>query len=135
MITVKRYNTISVLPDKMQIVETDIKTSEDTGAYCVDTSHFVPKADAVQVLRAGDISNSGAYDFPDGKDTGVKMPSSRSHFYTGDIAEASVNVKDAKKAADSAIYDSKEAFAKEKVINDIKTAYGSGGSGETPPSQ
>lgn len=122
MITVKRYNTISILPDKMKIVETDIKTSEDTGAYCVDTSHFVPKADAVQVLRAGDVSNVGAYDFPDGKDTGVKMPASRSHSYTGDIAEASVNVKDAKKAADVAIDDAKEAYAKEQVMKDFRAA-------------
>ena len=105
---VTRYNTISPIPGVMSLGEYECPTCEPAGKYQVDTTHFVPSCEAGAVVRAGDVVGQGFYDFKDGKDTGVKIPRSRLHSYTGDLAEASVNFKDARA-------DAKESIDKAKI--------------------
>ena len=118
---IQRYNTICTIPGVMSVEQQELSTCEPVNDYCVDTSHFVPKCDAVQVLKAGDVVGSGAYDFPNGKDTGVKMPRSRLHSYTGDIAEASQNVREARNEAKGNVEISAEQFERDVAMQSAKT--------------
>lgn len=90
----KRFNTISIFGESMKKLDYSIP-DEPVGDYIVDKSHFVPNAEAIKNLTgngAGATSDLGMYDFPDGRDTGAKVPYTRQHGYTGDIAELSSNV-------------------------------------------
>lgn len=108
---VTRYNTISPIPGVMSLGEYECATCEPVGEYCVDTTHFVPACEAGAVaVSAGDLAGNGAYDFADGKDTGVQIPRSRLHSYTGDLAEASVNFKEAQAVAKESIDNAKIAY-------------------------
>lgn len=96
---IKRFNTISIFGEDVKKVDYIIP-DYDYGDYIVDKSHFVPNAEAVKNLTGNGAvatTDSGMYDFPDGKDTGAKVPYTRQHGYTGDIAELStaVNVQSA----------------------------------------
>lgn len=116
MIKVNRYNTISCVPGVMSMLEVELETCEPVGEYCVDDSHFVPHAENGQYLRAGDTASvQGAYDFPDGKDTGVKIPSNRLHSYTGDIAEASVALRNAQTEARDNVDKSKVEYERSQI--------------------
>lgn len=123
MIALRRYNTITNVPGVQSLDVVELETCEPVGEYCVDTSHFVPRADAVQVLQAGDVVSQQMYDFPDGKATDVPMPSNRKHSYTGDIAEASVAAKDAKTASDKSMAQAHEEFEREQAMDAVKQAY------------
>lgn len=118
--TILRYNTISSLPDVMFIQDYEFCTAEKSGDYCIDTSHFVPKSEALASFRrAGDIANSGFYDFPDGKDTGAKLPFVRSADYHGDIAELSHETRVAQENVKSSIDKAKIAFEREQILNSV----------------
>lgn len=92
----KRFNTISIFGGDVKEVEYTIP-DYDYGEYIVDKSHFVPNAEAVKNLTGNGAvatTDSGMYDFPDGRDTGAKVPYTRQHGYTGDIAELSTAVNE-----------------------------------------
>lgn len=115
---IKRYNTISVLPDVMSLVDYDIP-KEEVGEYQVDTTHFVPRceAEAVPIVSAGDPSMQGMYDFADGRDTGGRVPFNRSHGYTGDIAEVSVAVREAQADAKSNLDKSYQEYQAQQALD------------------
>ena len=130
MVKVIRYNTISSIPHKMQLQEMQLSTCEPVGEYQVDTSHFVPQCESGAVLlRAGD-AGQGVYDFQDGKDTGVPVPSNRRHGYTGDLAEASVNFRESSHNAKDSIDNAKMAYVNAKASQEAEAAK-AGSTGET----
>lgn len=115
MVKVIRYNTISCVPGVMSLGEYELPTCEPVGDYQVDTSHFVPQCESGPVtLQAGEVGQ-GAYDFANGVDTGVNIPSSRLHSYTGDIAEASVNLRDASERASKSVDNAKILYEQEQI--------------------
>lgn len=115
MVKVTRYNTISCVPGVMSLGEYELPTCEPVGEYQVDTSHFVPQCESGPVtLQAGEVGQ-GAYDFANGVDTGVNIPSSRLHSYTGDIAEASVNLRDASARASKSVDNVKVLYEQEQI--------------------
>lgn len=62
--------------------------------YVVDDANFVPMAEAIKQLTAGNSGMSKEqlqYDFPDGKDNGKAIPFSRSAQFK-DIAELSTEI-------------------------------------------
>lgn len=127
MVKVVAYNTISCVPGVMSLGEYDCATCESVGDYQVDTSHFVPACEAGAVaLSVGDVAGNGAYDFMNGKDTGVKIPRSRLHSYTGDLAEASVNVRQAKADAASSFKDVYDVYQAQKTLESLRSGASSG---------
>lgn len=111
------YNTISCVPNVMKLEKVDVPTCEPVGRYQVDTSHFVPHCEAGTFeMRAGDVGQ-GLYDFPNGRDTGVAVPRSRRKSYTGDVAEASQNLKQSAKEARKAVDNSRIEFEREQILN------------------
>lgn len=131
MVKVVGYNTISCVPGVMSLGEYDCPTCEPVGEYQVDTSHFVPACEAGALsLSAGDVAGNGAYDFVNGKDTGVKIPRNRLHSYTGDLAEASVNLRQARADSDKSLKDAYDVYQSEKTLESLR----SGASGESSAS-
>lgn len=120
-----RFKTISFFPSDMTIVDVDadLCASKDFGDYVVDDSHFVPMSEAVKRVTGGTLSEAEIktmYDFPNGKDTGEKVPIDRTHrMMNGDIAEMSVEYKRAQKAAKESIDKAKEDFDFEQKLNAI----------------
>lgn len=85
---VKRLTTVSLV-DKS--VSTDyVLPLYKTGDYVVDDSGFQPMSEAVkQLSKTAPLTSdqiAAAYDFPDGKDTGMKVPVERMP-RTSDIVE------------------------------------------------
>lgn len=85
---VKRLTTVSLV-DKS--VSTDyVLPLYKTGDYVVDDSGFQPMSEAVkQLSKTAPLTSdqiAAAYDFPDGKDTGMKVPVERLP-RTSDIVE------------------------------------------------
>lgn len=127
MVKVVAYNTISCVPGVMSLGEYDCPTCEPVGAYQVDTSHFVPACEAGALsLSAGDVAGNGAYDFSDGRDTGVKIPRNRLHSYTGDLAEASVNLRQAKADNDKSLKDAYDVYQSQKTLESLRFGSSSG---------
>lgn len=127
MVKVVAYNTISCVPGVMSLGEYDCATCEPVGDYQVDTSHFVPACEAGAVsLRAGDVAGNGAYDFANGRDTGVKIPRNRLHNYTGDLAEASVNLRQAKADTASSFKDVYDVYQAQKTLDSLRSGFSSG---------
>ena len=129
------FNTISFFPSDMSIVsdESDPQKSKKYGDYIVDTSSFVPMSEAVKRVTGGTLSKDdiqSMYDFADGKDTGQKVPIDRTHrFLSGDIAEMSVEVKAAEKAAKESLdraYDDYQFEQKLNAVNGDNTANSNG---------
>lgn len=115
---IKRFNTISVLPGVMSLEDYEIP-EELVGDYQVDTTHFVPRceAEALPTLSAGDLVSQGVYDYPDGKITSTKLPFVRTHAYTGDIAEASVAVRDVQAEAKANVDKSYQEYQAEQALD------------------
>lgn len=107
MVKVYRYNTISSIPHKMSVKEFSLPTCEPVGEYQVDTSHFVPQCESGAIVLQAGQAGQGFYDFQNGRDTGVPVPSNRRHGYTGDIAEASVNFRESARNAQDSLEKSK----------------------------
>lgn len=132
MVKVVAYNTISCVPGVMSLGEYDCPTCEPVGDYQVDTSHFVPACEAgALALSAGDVAGNGAYDFSNGKDTGVKIPRNRLHNYTGDLAEASVNLRQAKADTASSFKDVYDVYQAQKTLESLRSGAGDGSSAST----
>ena len=82
----KRYTTIQTVGSEASIVEYNIPT-KTFGPSLTDKSHFVPIADAVASLTAGNrahVDDARCYDFADGKDDGRSFASRKR---SRDIAE------------------------------------------------
>lgn len=90
-----RFNTISSVYGLMQLEQYKEPEQFDM-PYIVDTSSFIPMSEAVKKVtgRMPDPATVRAtYDFPDGNGTADKIPVDRTHRFTGDIAEVSVDLR------------------------------------------
>lgn len=131
-----RFKTISFFPSDMTIVDVDadLCASKDFGDYVVDDSHFVPMSEAVKRVTGGTLSEAEIktmYDFPNGKDTGEKVPVDRTHrMMNGDIAEMSVEYKNAQRQAKESIDQAKEDYEFEQKISAINGTSESTSQGE-----
>lgn len=119
----KRFVTISVFGSKTK--DFDIPTWNKKTKRIVDDSHFIPMSEAVKQLSKTSPLSQGVidviYDFPDGKDTGMKPPVAR---LRPDLAVLSQEVraqneqlskdvsKAQQKAKDKAIMDSFKSLPK-----------------------
>ena len=129
----KRYSTIQAVGSDATLVEYTIP-SKKFGKSLTDKSHFVPIADAVASLTAGNrahIDDGRSYDFADGKDDGRSFANRKR---SRDIAEVFQDVYKNKQALDSSI---SEARAREASRKASKEAYdkimaSSGSSSNTP---
>lgn len=105
-VVMKRYSVIAVngfIGDGENLYEDKLEFKH-FGKSLVDRSHFVPTVDLT--ANTGNLTESDRvyYDFPDGKDTGLKVPRiSRGK----DIAEIIVEARASKQDVDKAISDAK----------------------------
>lgn len=86
------------------------------GKSLVDRSHFVPTVDLT--ANTGNLTNGDRvyFDFPDGKDTGLKVP----RITRGkDIAEVIVEAREAQLDVDKAISDAKDQKEYEDKIKSL----------------
>ena len=115
----KRYSTIQTVGSEATIVEYTIPLKE-FGKSLTDKSHFVPIADAVAGLTAGNrahIDDTRSYDFADGKDDGRSFANRKR---SRDIAEVFQDKLKGEQALNSAI---SEARAREASKQASKKAY------------
>lgn len=115
----KRYSTIQAVASDATLVEYTIPTKK-FGKSLTDKSHFVPIADAVASLTAGNrahIDDARSYDFADGKDDGRSFANRKR---SRDIAEVFQDTLQGTKALNASI---SEARAREASIKASKEAY------------
>ena len=95
------------------------------GKSLVDKSGFVPIADAVASLTAGNrahVDDSNNYDFADGVDTGIDVSMRRKGI---DIAEHFQNVYQGRVKLEEAVKEGASRARREKSIRDAHEAAGS----------
>lgn len=101
-----RYRSVSVnglVGDGVNLYDDEL-TFKSFGPSLVDRSHFVPTVDLTANTGNLTASDRVYYDFPDGKDTGLKVP----RIIRGkDIAEVIVDARNSKLDVDQAIADAK----------------------------
>lgn len=119
-----RFNGIAFFPSDMRVVDcvADPVASKQYGDYVVDDSSFVPMSEAVKRVTGGTLSQAEIkqmYDFPDGKDTGRKIPVDRSHRFTGDIVEVYQDNLAQQAAFNDKMKAAKEQFDFEQKLNAI----------------
>lgn len=115
----KRYSTIQTVGSDATIVEYNIPVKK-FGKSLTDKSHFVPIADAVAGLTAGNrahIDDSRSYDFADGKDDGRSFSNRKR---SRDIAEVFQDKLKGEQALNASI---SEARAREASKQASKRAY------------
>lgn len=115
----KRYSTIQTVGSEATIVEYNIPVKK-FGKSLTDKSHFVPIADAVAGLTAGNrahIDDSRSYDFADGKDDGRSFSNRKR---SRDIAEVFQDKVKGENALNASI---SEARAREASKQASKKAY------------
>ena len=115
----KRYSTIQTVGSEATIVEYTIPTKK-FGKSLTDKSHFVPIADAVAGLTAGNrahIDDARSYDFADGKDDGRSFANRKR---SRDIAEVFQDKVKGENALNASI---SEARAREASKQASKKAY------------
>ena len=115
----KRYSTIQTVGSEATIVEYTIPLKK-FGKSLTDKSHFVPIADAVASLTAGNrahIDDARSYDFADGKDDGRSFASRKR---SRDIAEVFQDKLQGEQALTASI---SEAHAREASKQASKKAY------------
>ena len=115
----KRYSTIQAVGSDATIVEYTIP-SKTFGKPLTDKSHFVPIADAVASLTAGNrahIDDTRSYDFADGKDDGRSFANRKR---SRDIAEVFQDKVKGENALNASI---SEARAREASKQASKKAY------------
>lgn len=84
--------------------------------YIVDTSSFIPMSEAVKKVtgRMPDPATVKAtYDFPDGRGSADKIPVDRTHRFTGDIAEVSVDLRAKAAIANKSVSEAYEQYQNE----------------------
>lgn len=115
----KRYSTIQTVGSEATIIEYTIPNKE-FGKSLTDKSHFVPIADAVASLTAGNrahIDDARSYDFVDGKDDGRSFANRKR---SRDIAEVFQDKYKGEQALNASI---SEAKAREASRQASKKAY------------
>ena len=115
----KRYSTIQTVGSEATIVEYTIPLKK-FGKSLTDKSHFVPIADAVSSLTAGNrahIDDVRSYDFADGKDDGRSFANRKR---SRDIAEVFQDKYKGEQALNASI---SEARAREASRQASKKAY------------
>ena len=115
----KRYSTIQAVGSEATVVEYTIPTKK-FGKSLTDKSHFVPIADAVAGLTAGNrahIDDARSYDFVDGKDDGRSFANRKR---SRDIAEVFQDKYKGEQALKASI---SEAQAREASKQATKKAY------------
>lgn len=93
--TYTRYVSISSLNCSKERFEYEIPKT-NPGKYIVDDSHFCPTSEAIKNLQNArpltEEEIKTMYDFPNGKDTGQRIPVDRMHGIS-DITEISTEIK------------------------------------------
>ena len=115
----KRYSTIQTVGSEATIVEYTIPYKK-FGKSLTDKSHFVPIADAIAGLTAGNrahIDDDRSYDFVDGKDDGRSFANRKR---SRDIAEVFQDKVKGEQALNASI---SEARAREASKQATKKAY------------
>ena len=115
----KRYSTIQTVGSEATIVEYTIPLKK-FGKSLTDKSHFVPIAEAVAGLTAGNrahIDDGNSYDFADGKDDGRSFANRKR---SRDIAEVFQEKLKGEQALNASI---SEARAREASKQATKKAY------------
>ncbi len=115
----KRYSTIQTVGSEATIVDYTIPLKK-FGKSLTDKSHFVPIADAVAGLTAGNrahIDDARSYDFADGKDDGRSFANRKR---SRDIAEVFQDKLKGEQALNASI---SEARAREASRKATKKAY------------
>lgn len=119
--TTKNHNTVLRLPTICFHCGNELYELPETeeSPYIVDDSHFVPMSEAVKQLNANytgsleDISNY--YDFPDGKDTGIEVPITRTSDGK-DITEISTDIMNKVKDINENIENAKATKARKDAF-------------------
>ena len=129
----KRYSTIQAIGSEATLVEYTIP-SKKFGKSLTDKSHFVPIADAVASLTAGNrahIDDGRSYDFADGKDDGRSFANRKR---SRDIAEVFQDVYKGKQALDASISETRAREASRRASKEAydKIMASSGSSSNTP---
>ena len=124
----KRYSTIQTVGSEATIVDYNIPLKK-FGKSLTDKSHFVPIADAVAGLTAGNrahIDDGRSYDFADGKDDGRSFANRKR---SRDIAEVFQEKLKGEQALNASISDAqaREASkqASKKAYDEIMASTGS----------
>ena len=115
----KRYSTIQTVGSEVTIIEYNIPVKK-FGKSLTDKSHFVPIADAVAGLTAGNrahVDDGRFYDFADGKDDGRSFANRKR---SRDIAEVFQDKLKGEQALNASIT---EAHAREASKQASKKAY------------
>ena len=115
----KRYSTIQTVGSEATIIDYTIPLKK-FGKSLTDKSHFVPIADAVAGLTAGNrahIDDARSYDFADGKDDGRSFASRKR---SRDIAEVFQDKYKGEQALNASISESR---AREASKQASKKAY------------
>lgn len=115
----KRYSTIQTVGSEATIVDYNIPMKK-FGKSLTDKSHFVPIADAVASLSAGNrahVDDARSYDFADGKDDGRSLANRKR---SRDIAEVFQDKVKGEQALNASI---SEARAREASKQASKKAY------------
>ncbi len=119
----KRFETIDVINGSSLV---DYSIPKITfGKSLVDKSGFVPIADAVASLTAGNrahVDDSNNYDFADGVDTGIDVSMRRKGI---DIAEHFQNVYQGRVKMEEAAKEGSRRIQREKSIREAHKAAGS----------
>lgn len=118
----KTFSTIGFWPSDMEVIEVD-EVIQPNGPDIVDRSAFVPTSEALKALKSGAVSPAivqGFYDFPNGRDNGMKVPVDRSARYTGDIAEMSVAVRESQVDVQEGLSKARKQFDQEQFIEKLK---------------
>lgn len=129
-----RLNTINF---ENKLIDVDYQLPKTKfGPYIVDDSNFIPMSEAVKQLTSNVVSdsvNQQYYDFPDGKDTGISIPATRTK-NCKDIAELSQQIMDSVEKTSQHLADiraeqaAKKAF--QKSVSDLKSSSTDSSSGE-----
>lgn len=116
-----RFNTISSVYGSM-VLEQYKEPEQAEMPYVVDTSSFIPMSEAVKKVTGKALDPAtvkSMYDFPNGQGTADHIPVDRTHRYTGDIAEMSVELRDAQAKAKDSLDKSYQQYQAEKAQADI----------------
>lgn len=114
----KRFKSISIFGSTLE--EVKIPTWNKPTKRFVDDSHFIPMSEAVkQLSKTSPLSNGvieTIYDFPDGKDTGMKPPVAR---LRPDLAVLSQTVREQNKAHEKALKKAVEKATDERFYQEL----------------
>lgn len=119
--TIKRLSSSFTHTDNA-VVEYEIKGIDFSDVpYIVDRSHFVPRSEAIKKLTSAGSNGTDIpatyYDFPDGRDTGGKVPIDRSHDVK-DLAEVSVALREMTEDLKTASEKARKRAERQKAFED-----------------